>query len=232
MRAKTYRVADGKDYAVPYAFVADKVQNSRKLNGKDKPYSVFLPYKLTLDLDKAKVYMPADREGTMVTFVQIPSGEMEAFKPYVVRPTGRQASLDVDEERTIPALTGILGSLSENQWELPGYTMRGTLSRIDNKEAAEKQLMMLVDGKWTVVPANKENAYVSPFRSYLMLSGNSNNAQELTMTFEDTETMGVDTIRLVDLDGSERYYDLNGRLLPGKPDKGVYIYKGKKHVSK
>ncbi|MBR4240105.1 MAG: leucine-rich repeat protein [Prevotella sp.] len=232
LRAKTYRVADGKDYAVPYAFVADKVQNSRKLNGKDKPYSVFLPYKLTLDLDKAKVYMPADREGTMVTFVQIPSGEMEAFKPYVVRPTGRQASLDVDEERTIPALTGILGSLSENQWELPGYTMRGTLSRIDNKEAAEKQLMMLVDGKWTVVPANKENAYVSPFRSYLMLSGNSNNAQELTMTFEDTETMGVDTIRLVDLDGSERYYDLNGRLLPGKPDKGVYIYKGKKHVSK
>ena len=35
------------------------------------------------------------------------------------------------------------------------------------------------------------------------------------------------TIRTVDADGTNRYFDLQGRLLNGKPDKGLYIENGK-----
>lgn len=230
---KTFRMVDDKDYCVPYAFTAGKVENTRRVIGKGKPYTVFLPYELTFNPAMAKVYKPTDREGSIVTFEQVADGKVEALKPYVIRPTGRQVSLNTNEERSIPASSGYLGSLSENQWQLPGYAMRGTLSRIDNKEAAERQLMMLVGETWTTVPANNNNAYIAPFRAYILQSGNSGNgARELSMSFWDDEATAIDTIRTIDSDGTERYYDLNGRELPGKPEKGIYIINGKKHINK
>ena len=39
-------------------------------------------------------------------------------------------------------------------------------------------------------------------------------------------------IHIIEKDGTSRYYDLQGRQLSGKPNKGIYIYKGKKAVSK
>lgn len=41
----------------------------------------------------------------------------------------------------------------------------------------------------------------------------------------------IDQIRVDDEDGTSRYYDLNGRLLPGKPQKGMYIHNGKKVIA-
>jgi hypothetical protein len=36
------------------------------------------------------------------------------------------------------------------------------------------------------------------------------------------------TIQTIEADGSSRYFDLQGRMLNGKPDKGVYIFGGRK----
>jgi hypothetical protein len=230
MAAKTFRLVDGRDYCVPYPFEAGSVENSRVLRGKDKPYVASLPYQLTLDPTVAKVYKPTDREGTMVTFVQVADGKMEAFKPYVVRPVSRQASLDAKEKCTIPASAEALIA-PDNQWNVPGYAMRGTLSRIDNSTAHDLGAKMLADSEWIDVPANNENAYIAPFRAYILESG-TGGAQTLTMQFVDDETTGIDTIHTIDLDGTERYYDLNGRQLEGRPEKGIYIYNGKKYVKK
>ena len=41
---------------------------------------------------------------------------------------------------------------------------------------------------------------------------------------------GIDSILTIDHDGTERWYDLNGRELPGKPQHGIYIHNGKKHA--
>ena len=109
--------------------------------------------------------------------------------------------------------------------------MRGTVNRIGNAEAVELGALMLADGEWIAVPENNENAYIAPFRAYMLESGHSG-ARTLTMSFLDDVTTAVDTIRLVDSDGSEHYYDLNGRKLPGKPAKGAYIFNGKKYVNK
>ena len=39
-------------------------------------------------------------------------------------------------------------------------------------------------------------------------------------------------IHTIDNDGTNRYYDMQGRPLSGKPSKGMYIYNGKKMISK
>ena len=153
---------------------------------------------------------------------------MEALKPYVIRLTDRSATLSVDEVRNIPASGGTL-SAAVNQWDVTGYSMRGTFDRIDNAKASEMRLMMLAGNEWTEVPANNANAYIAPFRAYMLQSGGSYvQARGLTMLLSDGDTTGIDTIRTVDTDGTERYFDLNGRELPGKPESGIYIHNGKK----
>ena len=229
--AKKFRLVDDKEYCVPYPFKADAVENSRKLTGKNKAYAAFLPYDLTLDPAVAKVYKPTSVDGTVVTFEQVEDNSMEALKPYVIRLTGKKATLNVDEQRDIPMSSDALIN-ADTQWQVLGYTMRGTLKRINNKEAAEMNIMMLVDGQWVDVPANNDNAYIAPFRAYLLGSVGGAGANGLSMEFIDNEATAIDTIRTVDNDGTERYYDLSGRELPGKPIKGVYIYKGKKYISK
>ena len=53
----------------------------------------------------------------------------------------------------------------------------------------------------------------------------------LSMVFEDNgEATDIQQIRTIDADGTERYFDLNGKLLPGKPQKGMYIHNGKKYM--
>ena len=46
---------------------------------------------------------------------------------------------------------------------------------------------------------------------------------------QGTDPTGITTIRTIESDGTSRYFDLQGRQLNGKPDKGVYIVNGKKY---
>ena len=47
------------------------------------------------------------------------------------------------------------------------------------------------------------------------------------------DTNGITpTIVTIDRDGTKNYYDLQGRRLSGKPDKGIYIVNGKKHMAR
>lgn len=39
-------------------------------------------------------------------------------------------------------------------------------------------------------------------------------------------------IQTIEADGSTRYFDLQGRLLQGKPEKGMYVLDGKKIITK
>ena len=48
----------------------------------------------------------------------------------------------------------------------------------------------------------------------------------------DTPTGILPTIQTIDADGSSRYFDIQGRMLNGKPDKGLYIENGKKVLVK
>jgi hypothetical protein len=53
------------------------------------------------------------------------------------------------------------------------------------------------------------------------------------MAFGQDETTAIaPVVRTIDADGTERYYDMNGCQLNGKPQKGMYIHNGKKHINK
>ena len=56
----------------------------------------------------------------------------------------------------------------------------------------------------------------------------------MNKTNNDGEATGIaPVIHTINLDGTERWFDLNGRQLSGKPtQKGVYIHRGKKQVVK
>ena len=228
LTAKTFRLVDDKDYCVPYSFTASSVVNTRKLSGKNKVFSLFLPYELTLDASVAKVYKPTGRNGSVVTLSQVADGRMEALKPYVIRLTAKKAVLDAASERTIPASTASLVT-ADNEWVVPGYTMRGTARLTDNATAADLGALVLNNGEWIrVTEDGKTN--VAPFRAYMLESSNSG-ASALTMEFQDNTTeISSPTPALPQGEGA--WYSLDGRRLSGQPKQGVYIHKGKKVVIK
>ena len=110
--------------------------------------------------------------------------------------------------------------------------MRGTLYGISNAEATELGAYTLQqDGKWHPVMSDTEAhraASILPYRAYL-LQNRGASTRSIGMSLEDTT--GIEQLRTIDSDGTERIYDLNGRLLSA-PTKGINIINGKKVIRK
>ena len=117
---------------------------------------------------------------------------------------------------------------------------------------------MASDGQMKIITNDTEahrRAYAPPFRSFFepidhqpigdedctikfLLTENGEENDEVTDFPSDlfegdwNETgTGIDmpVIHTIDSDGTHRYYDLQGRLLNGKPSTGIYIKNGKKY---
>ena len=75
---------------------------------------------------------------------------------------------------------------------------------------------------------------LGPFRAYFRAVTPSAGARALVTSFGDGDETGIHqtVMRTIDHDGTEHYYDLNGHRLSGKPQQGIYIHQGKKHVAK
>ena len=228
-----YHLDDGMEYCVPYAFETAKVENTRTLKASAIPYTVCVPYKMKVPA-YSRAYQLDSRDGSTLTFVEV-KGELKALQPYLIKAVGNKrlrktvASLDTDIQQSIPSSVG----LSAGQASAPGYVLRGTLHDIDNDAAADLGAYILQDdGNWhpvTTASEESQQAYVMAYRGYLLPSAHAAN---IGMTLVDEDTDGIDSIRTIDNDGTERYYDLNGRELPGKPSKGIYIHNGKKVMMK
>ena len=55
---------------------------------------------------------------------------------------------------------------------------------------------------------------------------------DIDFEVDDESTDIRPVIHTIDLDGTERIYDLSGRPLKSQPSKGVYIKNGKKYIHK
>lgn len=192
-------------------------------------YTSYLPYALTLTNENAKVYYPTSSANvagvTTITFTEVVSKEMAAFTPYYIVVSGENdVDLSTDNEVTV--------SLNETHpWTVGDFQFKGTTVEIPNSslyDANNPTYILQSDGNWHKVPNNQPKAYIGPFRAYFQ-AASASATRMLSMVFEDNgEATDIQQIRTIDADGTERYFDLNGRLLPGKPQSGVYIYKGKK----
>ncbi len=195
-------------------------------------YTSYLPYALTLVDEDAKVYKPTSSETTAgvttITFTQVEGNVMEAYKPYYIVVTGND---DVDLS-TNAAVT--VGSNTSGTWTVNDYEFKGTTAEIPNTQLYDAQkpaYILQSSGMWHKVPQNQPEAYVAPFRCYFQATGTAQ-ANSLSMVIENASGTGIQQIRTIDTDGTERYFDLNGRQLSGKPQKGMYIMNGKKYVNK
>ncbi len=235
MKAAAYRLNDEWDYSVPYAFKAERIENSRTLLKSNVPYTVCVPY--TMDVPaNSRAYKLAERDGSTLTFMELERGErLEAMRPYLVRVTGNKrtrkgnATLNTSIEQTVPASGG---ATYGHQDDVAGYTLRGTFDGVDNETAAEEGAYVLQsDGDWHPVASVSETdrkAVVLPFRAYLLPSAHNAQAR-IRMSFEDTD--GITAIETIDRDGTHRLYDLNGRQVD-ESYKGIVIKDGKKYLNK
>ena len=198
-----------------------------------KGITVCLPYAFTFSNENAKVYAPStigDVAGTTtVTFTEVANKQMAAYTPYyVVMKEERDLDFSISEE------TAIATPPTGDPAAIGGFMFKGTTVEIPNSslyDANKPVYLLQSDGKWHKVPQNNEKAYVGPFRAYFQATTNSG-ARALDMMLEDSEATDIQQIRTIDADGTEHYYDMNGRLLNGKPQKGMYIYQGKKFINK
>ena len=225
-KAKTFRLVDGLDYCVPFAVTADNVENTRTLTKSTAPYTVCLPYALDIP-NGAKVYRLSGRGSNELIFAQH-TGRMEAMQPYLVWTENSDALLSTMSV-TLPASKG--GTVGGQQ-QVPGYTLRGTLNNIDNQEAVELGAYVMNDDvKWHPVLSDTDvhKAVTIPaFRCYLLQS-RYNSRAAIGMTLEDAT--GVEQLRTIDADGTERVYDLSGRRIDGSA-KGIVIKNGRKIINK
>lgn len=252
--ANSLLLTDGWDFVAKAEFTAGSASLNRVLGAKlvrdeyeengeiitntyyeHTGYSVYLPYPLTLTGDNVKVYEPVEifteDNNTIVSFREVDGGEMEAYKPYYVVVSNDEVSLDSEGEVTVT-----LQPTDIDEWADLGYIFSGTTVTIPNSTLRTMGAYILQsDNMWHRVPADKvlENVYVGPFRSYFhTAASNAALAPRLLSRFinNGSETTDNIVIKTVDNNGDEHYYDLNGRVLPGKPDSGIYIHQGKKYV--
>jgi hypothetical protein len=226
MNCASYRLVDGQDYDVPYAFKAAQVENTRTLGKSTAPYTICLPYDLPVP-NGAKAYKLSGRSSTELVFTQTLE-TLEALQPYLIWTTNGDALLNTGAA-DIPTSGGMTYG---HQHDAPGFSMRGTLSGISNAEAAELGAYTLQqDGKWHPVMDDTDvhrAATILPYRAYL-LENRRPGARAIGMTLEGTT--GIEQLRTIDSDGTERVYDLNGRQLSA-PTKGISIINGRKIISK
>ena len=199
-----------------------------------KGITVCLPYAFTLSNENAKVYAPStiDEESgtTTVTFTEVANKQMSAYTPYyVVMKEDQDIDFSISEEAVIATPP------TSDPAAISGFMFKGTTVEIPNSslyDANKPAYLLQSDGKWHEVPQNNEKAYVGPFRAYFQTTGTSS-ARVLNMSFvQDATTAIAPVVRTIDADGTERYYDMSGRQLNGKPQKGMYIHNGKKHINK
>ena len=108
----------------------------------------------------------------------------------------------------------------------------GTLKKISNSDAADMQAYILQgDKKYHLVKKTNANAYIPAYRHFFQLSDNTQNISEFGLDMVDDED-GIQYIEMLEEDGTANYYDLSGRKLPGKPERGVYIKNNRKFSTK
>ena len=236
-KAKAFRMVDSLNYIVPYAFETSKIENTRSLPVSSVPYTVCVPYKTNVPA-YSRAYILSERSGNTLVFQEV-SGELEAMKPYLLKVVGSKrfrknsTTLNTDIEQTIPANGG---NTYGQQIDEAGYTLRGTFDAIDNKTANEMGAYILQsDGDWHPVASStdaEKKAVILPYRAYLLGNTNAARSRSIGMTLYEEGVTGIENIETIDEDGTHRYYDLDGRELPGKPLRGMYIFNGKKYINK
>lgn len=211
---------EGENFYSPRDFKALNVEYKRSMAANDN-YTICLPYSAPM-MSGVKYYELKGIKGSSLQFSEVT--QTKPGVPYMVMTTSAVDNFDYDENKNNGASTDIVSKVAEGSTG-GGYTMYGTYSLISPAETIDKFILQ-DQGKWQRAKTENPNVYISPFRAYLLSTGGSDDTGS-----EVDDGTGINNIHTTDLDGTERWYDLNGRIINGAPSKkGVYIRQGKKIV--
>ena len=215
-----YTQRDARFRSMIKNFKAKNVEYKRAMAANDN-YTICLPYSAPT-ISGVKYYELKGIKGSSLQFSEVT--QTKPGVPYMVMTTSAVDNFDYDENKNNGASTDIVANVAEGSTG-GGYTMYGTYSLISPAETIDKFILQ-DQGKWQRAKTENPNVYISPFRAYLLSTGGSDDTGS-----EVDDGTGINNIHTTDLDGTERWYDLNGRIINGAPSKkGVYIRQGKKIV--
>ena len=186
-------------------------------------YTICLPYAPT-PTEHLKFYKLTSGCSYSLVFEEVSTPA--ANTPYLVAVSGDENITIAPEAISNLALQKVISESTVNG----GYTMMGTHTGLSNSEV----LSLVGEGNYSYILQSNStwdkvvdgDIYIPPFRAFIKGPSAANGAH-LTGRFEG-EATGINTLRLVDHDGSEQWYDLNGRRIDRPTKNGLYIHKGKK----
>lgn len=215
----------GEDYNVPWGFTAEKIRTTRELPMDESAYTICLPYSLPVP-QGAKAYSLEKKDDNEVSFKQI-TGDMEAFKPYLIVSHESDVQLNCEGEQRLPSTEEAVAQFDTAN----GVTIHGTFRRIDYNEAAIGNYYVLQeDNVWKPVGGGHSNVTVPPYRAYLTLDGTQTASFYIGFSDDTDGISSPESMSPAD-SSSDGWLTLDGRHLNGKPEKkGIYIHGRKKVV--
>ena len=95
----------------------------------------------------------------------------------------------------------------------------------NNYRRQSKENVYVLEGDRFVL---KESCEIPPFKQYMQPDAGAENLPASLTIVDVDNTTGIDEVKSRETDEAEVYYDLQGRRLQGKPQRGLYIKKGGK----
>ena len=105
--------------------------------------------------------------------------------------------------------------------------LSSSLNVYNNYCRQTKQNVYVVEGNRFVL---KQSCELKPFTQYLQLAEGVENPPAYLTIVDVNNPSGIDELRSQKANDPEIYYDLQGRRLNGKPQRGLYIKNGKKTI--
>lgn len=211
---------EGEEFYSIYDFKAQNVEYKRAMAANDN-YTICLPYSAPT-ISGVKYYELKGISKGSLQFTEVT--QTQPGVPYMVVTTSAVENLDYDDSDHDGAATDIVKKVADGS-SSGEYTMYGTFNKISSAETVGKYILQ-DDKKWLRAKTENVAVFINPFRAYLLSTGSS---EDIDSDIDDGTA--IKNIHTTDMDGTEQWYDLNGRRIDGKPSKkGVYIRKGKKVV--
>lgn len=245
-------IDDGREFTSPVTFEATTVNYNRKFTAalsydvadeegrnytyEPKAYTLSLPFQPKIPSGKGlRLYrysgVTTENDVTTVSFEEVVNGSTHSGYPYYLIAEGEDPVSVYGSNASISITNGGGGEYSYGNYEF-----KGTYITIPNEtlyDPDQPKYILQSDGNWHKVPQGEPKAYVGAFRCYFKAPGTSG-TRALMTSFGDDQATGISktVVRTIDNDGTQHYYDLNGRRLNGKPKSGIYIFNGKKYINK
>lgn len=194
---------------------------------KDQPSTVCLPFALTADelANVGKAYTLSAVNGSTATFTPVTA--IEAYKPYLLIPSGDGKLLE-----NIAATKDIADVPREAETSVSGgSSFVGTLQAKESVKQEGKEIYGFSASQGKFVHAGS-NASINAFRAYIAVPSTPHStAASRSIDIDFGGTTGINEIQNAHSSSAAATYDVTGKRV-GKNYKGVVIRNGKKMIQK